>query len=85
VLSLSRKIDRVTFRAASTSCPGKYTDKSGHLKIGGVLNSVEIHGFTVVPGSHNAEVEGSSPSLTTNEINGVGTRSGILDSPVSAV
>jgi hypothetical protein len=33
--------------------------------MGGAANSAEIQYFTVAPGSHNAEVEGSSPSLTT--------------------
>jgi hypothetical protein len=33
--------------------------------MGGAPNSAEIHYLTVAPGSHNAEVEGSSPPLTT--------------------
>jgi hypothetical protein len=33
--------------------------------MGGAPNSAEIHYLTIAPGSHNAEVEGSSPSLTT--------------------
>jgi hypothetical protein len=33
--------------------------------MGSAPNSAEIHYLTVGPGSHNAEVEGSSPSLTT--------------------
>jgi hypothetical protein len=57
--------DRVTFRADLTVRARKHTDKSGLLKIGGAPNSAEIHYLTVAPGSHNAEVEGSSPSLTT--------------------
>jgi len=58
--------DRVTFRADSTVRARKHTDKSGLLKMGDAPNSAEIQYFTVAPGSHNAEVEGSSPSLTTN-------------------
>jgi hypothetical protein len=69
VLPCSRKNDRVTFCAALTICTRRYTDKSGHLKIGGMPNSAEIHCLTVAPGSHNAEVEGSSPSLATSKIN----------------
>jgi len=61
--------DRVTFRADSTVRARKHTVKSGLLKIGGAPNSAEIHYVTVAPGSHNAEVEGSSPSLTTSKIN----------------
>ena len=61
--------DRVTFRADSTVRARKHTDKSGLLKMGDAPNSAEIQYFTVAPGSHNAEVEGSSPSLTTSKIN----------------
>jgi hypothetical protein len=59
--------DRVTFRANLTVRARKHTGKSGLLKISGAPNSAEIHYLTVAPGSHNAEVEGSSPSLTTNK------------------
>jgi hypothetical protein len=37
--------------------------------MGGAANSAEIPCLSVAPGSHNAEVEGSSPSLTTSKIN----------------
>ena len=57
--------DRVTFRADLTVRARKHTDKSGLLKMGGVPNSAEISYLSVALGSHNAEVEGSSPSLTT--------------------
>src|ERR1700722_10473806 len=57
--------DRVTFRADLTVCARKHTDKSGLLKMGDAPNSAEIQYFTVAPGPHNAEVEGSSPFLTT--------------------
>jgi len=58
--------DRVTFRADLAVRARKHTDKSGLFKNGVAPNSAEIHYLTVAPGSHNAEVEGSSPSLTTN-------------------
>ena len=67
--------DRVTFRADLTVCARKHTDKSGLLKMGGAPNSAEIHYLTVAPGSHNAEVEGSSPSLTIIKIKYLALRS----------
>jgi hypothetical protein len=67
--AVAARNDRVTFRADLTVRARRYTDKSGLLKNGVAPNSAEIHCLTVAPGSHNAEVEGSSPSLTTSKIN----------------
>jgi hypothetical protein len=65
---VSRGASLFTFRAGTREIAGKNADKNGYRVEKRVAKSLNKNGLPLEVQAHNAEVEGSSPSLTTNQI-----------------